>query len=75
MPKLRAGDGWIRFSLGLILGGACGNLIDRFRWGSVIDFLDFRVWPVFNVADSAITIGGILICYKMLFSKKLRVKD
>ena len=44
-------------ALALILGGAMGNLIDRLRFGYVIDFLDVRVWPVFNVADSAITIG------------------
>lgn len=41
----------------LIAGGALGNLHDRVRYGYVVDFLDFRVWPVFNVADSAITIG------------------
>lgn len=45
----------------LMLGGAFGNLIDRFRFGYVIDFLDFRVWPVFNIADSAITIGTFLV--------------
>lgn len=45
----------------LILGGALGNLLDRLRFGYVIDFLDFRVWPVFNVADSAITVGAILL--------------
>jgi len=48
----------------LILGGAIGNLIDRMVYGYVIDFIDFRVWPVFNIADSAITIGAILIAYK-----------
>ncbi len=48
-------------SLSLILAGALGNLIDRLVFGSVIDFLDFRVWPVFNIADSAITVGAILL--------------
>ena len=48
----------------LILGGAIGNLIDRIVYGHVIDFIDFRVWPVFNIADSAITIGAILIAWK-----------
>ena len=43
----------------LVIGGAVGNLIDRIRVGYVIDFIDFRVWPVFNVADSAIMIGVI----------------
>ena len=47
----------ISLALGLILGGAAGNLFDRIKFGHVIDFLDFRIWPVFNVADSAITIG------------------
>jgi signal peptidase II len=52
--------------LGLLLGGASGNLADRlFRTpgplrGAVVDWIDFRVWPVFNVADSAIVVGGIL---------------
>lgn len=47
----------IQWAIGLILGGAVGNWIDRMRFGAVIDFLDFRFWPVFNVADTAITIG------------------
>ena len=51
-------------AISLILGGAIGNLIDRIMYGHVIDFIDFRVWPVFNIADSAITVGAILIAYK-----------
>jgi signal peptidase II len=51
--------------LALILGGALGNLVDRLRFGHVVDFLDFHVagwhWPAFNVADSAITIGAALL--------------
>jgi signal peptidase II len=58
------------FSLALILGGAAGNLLDRLRFGYVVDFLDFRVWPVFNVADSAITIGAILLGICILSSAK-----
>ena len=47
---------------GLLLGGAVGNLVDRIQTGLVVDFLDFRVWPVFNIADIAICVGaGILI--------------
>lgn len=53
-------------SLSFILAGAIGNLIDRILLGYVIDFLDFRVWPVFNVADSAITIGAILLGWSIL---------
>jgi signal peptidase II len=51
--------------LALILGGALGNLIDRLRFGEVVDFLDFHAgawhWPAFNVADSAITVGAALL--------------
>lgn len=46
-----------QMGIGLILGGALGNWVDRIRFGAVIDFLDFRVWPVFNLADTAITAG------------------
>ena len=59
-------------SLALILSGAMGNLIDRLRLGYVIDFLDFRIWPVFNVADSAITIGAILLGYSILRNTETR---
>jgi signal peptidase II len=55
-----------KVALGLILAGALGNLIDRLCFGFVIDFLDFRIWPVFNIADSAITIGAILLGYSFL---------
>jgi len=49
-------------ALSLILAGCIGNLVDRLYFGVVVDFLDFRVWPVFNVADSVICIGvGLLI--------------
>lgn len=53
-------------SLSLILAGALGNLFDRLISGYVIDFIDFRIWPVFNVADSAITIGAILLGWSIL---------
>lgn len=58
-------------SLALILGGALGNVIDRVRFGYVVDFLDFYYdkwhFPAFNIADSAITIGAVLIIYDSLF--------
>jgi len=57
---------WVSVALALVLGGAAGNLIDRLRYGMVVDFLDVHVgryhWPAFNVADSAISIGvGLMI--------------
>lgn len=59
-------------SLSLILAGALGNLIDRVCLGYVIDFFDFRVWPVFNVADSAITVGVILLGWSVLITQKIK---
>ena len=54
----------IHIPIALILGGAFGNLIDRIFLGYVIDFIDFRIWPAFNIADSCITIGALwLIIY------------
>ena len=53
-------------ALGLLLGGTVGNLTDRIRFGYVTDFLDFKVWPTFNVADSAVTIGIIIFAYIIL---------
>ena len=59
--------------LASILGGALGNLIDRLRYGQVVDFLDFHLygwhWPAFNVADSAITIGAALLIYESLLHR------
>lgn len=48
---------WTMGFMGLLLGGIVGNLVDRIFFGYVTDFIDFRIWPVFNIADSAITIG------------------
>jgi signal peptidase II len=58
------------FSLGLVLGGACGNLLDRLVFSYVIDFIDWRVWPVFNVADSAITVGGVLLFFRLMKAER-----
>lgn len=64
----------VNISLGLQLGGAVGNLVDRFRYGYVIDFVDIRVWPVFNLADSAIVLGVCLLGYHLLFSPEKSVR-
>ena len=64
----------IVISLALIFGGAVGNLIDRIRFGAVVDFLDFYIgtwhWPAFNVADSAISVGAVLMIWKMLVNRR-----
>ena len=51
----------VRIAPGMILGGALGNLADRLRLGYVVDFIDLRWWPVFNVADSCIVVGVALL--------------
>lgn len=62
-----AGGQWlIQASLGLQLGGALGNLLDRLRHGHVIDFIDFKIWPVFNVADSSIFVGAVILAFCLL---------
>lgn len=58
---------YINLSFGLIIGGAVGNLIDRIRLNYVVDYLDFRIWPVFNLADSAIVVGAVLLIIYILF--------
>jgi signal peptidase II len=67
----RAGGGRVEAGLALILGGAMGNLMDRVLRGSVVDFVDLHWgenhWPAFNVADSAITIGALLVIGDLLF--------
>lgn len=60
------GGAWAGLAVSLILGGAIGNVTDRLWRGQVIDFLDFRVWPVFNLADSAITLGTICLTLSLM---------
>jgi signal peptidase II len=61
-------------SLTLILAGAVGNLIDRIRFGAVVDFLDVYIrtahWPAFNVADSSISVGAVLMIWGMITQRK-----
>lgn len=72
--RLPRGRVWTLTSLALVFGGALGNLIDRVRWGEVIDFLDVfwrnHHWPAFNLADSAITVGMTILILGELFGKK-----
>lgn len=67
---------WSHVALGLVLGGALGNLLDRFRLGHVVDFLDVYVgayhWPAFNLADSAICVGVTMLLLESLFLQRSR---
>ena len=76
LAKNKSAGMLLTFALSLILGGAVGNLLDRIRFGSVVDFLDFYIaswhWPAFNVADSAISVGAVLLIVEMLRREKPR---
>lgn len=71
LVKGRAGGALAHSGLALILGGAAGNALDRVIHGGVTDFLEVRLgtyrWPAFNAADSAITIGAVLVLFELLF--------
>ncbi len=74
LKKTDEKDKWMISGLGLIGGGAIGNLIDRVRLGEVIDFLDFYVgkfhWPAFNIADAALTVGAGAVLVSMYIHRK-----
>ena len=67
--KIYEKEKFLQLAVGLLLGGTIGNMIDRILYGAVTDFLDFRVWPVFNVADSAVTISVIIL---IILSSKIK---
>ena len=77
----RAGRPFLAAAIGLVMGGALGNVVDRLRFGAVFDFLDLHAvgyhWPAFNVADSAITVGAVLLVVDSLFmhSKNHKLMD
>ena len=74
MVKSKSQNTLYVISLTLIFAGAVGNLIDRIRYGAVVDFLDFYIhtwhWPAFNVADSAISLGAKLMFWGMIIQRK-----
>lgn len=63
-------NAFARTAVSLYIGGALGNLIDRIQFGSVTDFIDFRVWPSFNVADASMVTAVIMFMYSLLFIAK-----
>jgi len=67
LPKLEHWGSWTSIACALILGGTVGNLIDRVRFGSVVDFVDLGWWPIFNVADSGISVGICMLLVQALF--------
>lgn len=70
MLKEEKKDTFIKVVFSIILGGAISNLIDRMRLGYVVDFIDFQIWPVFNIADSAISVGMVLLLIRLFFKKE-----
>lgn len=67
---LPRGNGVLRLALGLQVGGALGNLVDRLRLGHVTDFLDFGPWPVFNLADTSIVAGVVILGLLMIVEQR-----
>jgi signal peptidase II len=69
-------DSWmVTLSIGAVIGGAVGNIIDRIRFGAVFDFLDFHLngwhWPAFNIADASIFMGVVVLCAHSIFFERL----
>jgi signal peptidase II len=74
--KRKSGHFTLLFALSLICGGGIGNFLDRARLGAVLDFIDFRVFPIFNVADICVCCGcGLLFLYMVIFDKREKAKS
>jgi signal peptidase II len=65
-----ARSAWMKLALGVLVGGSLGNMFDRIARHYVVDFIDFRVFPVFNLADTMINVGVFLIILNLLFSRE-----
>ncbi|NMA01446.1 MAG: signal peptidase II [Clostridia bacterium] len=68
--QLKENQVLLKIALGMVVGGALGNLIDRWRSGTVTDFFDFQIWPIFNIADTAVVVAMLYISYKVLTTKE-----
>lgn len=69
-PQIKRLSFSMRTAIALLVGGAAGNLIDRISIGRVVDYMDFRIWPIFNFADVAIVLGCLFIICSLLFSNQ-----
>ena len=69
------GDRLVKLALGLVLGGTVGNLVDRIYLSYVTDFIDFNFWPAFNIADSAIVVGTIILAYSLIDLVRVRERS
>lgn len=74
LKRLPPTQRWVGIALALVLGGALGNLWDRFLYGHVVDFIEWYVgqyyWPIFNIADSAVCVGAVMLVLDAFWSKK-----
>lgn len=66
--KRKTGERLMMYSAAMIVGGGAGNLVDRATMGYVVDYIDFRIFPVFNLADICVTVGCMLLCVSILKS-------
>ena len=67
-PRIPQKSKMLRLGVGMLFGGAVGNLIDRIRTGLVVDFFDFKIWPIFNIADIFIVVGVGMIIIAMFYA-------
>ncbi len=67
-PRIKKNDRLLKFGVINLVSGSTSNLIDRFQTGYVVDFLDFRIWPIFNIADVAIVFGMCVVIYFVAFN-------
>ncbi len=67
-PQIQRLSRTFQIAIAMLLAGAIGNMIDRIATGKVVDYIDIRIWPIFNLADVAIVLGCIVIIYELLFT-------
>ncbi|NLJ79657.1 MAG: signal peptidase II [Firmicutes bacterium] len=73
--KIMGKSAFVRWGVTISIVGALGNLIDRLSWGAVVDFIDFRIFPIFNIADIAIVFGVGLLFWEVLFCDRPKNED